>query len=57
VSPKQRARPGILVQQTPHRQGNRFGLVAAGQLFGRLFDQGDDVGSIDGNYIWQAVLP
>jgi hypothetical protein len=33
---EQRARPGILVQQTSHRESDRLGLVAAGQLLGRL---------------------
>jgi hypothetical protein len=47
MSAEQRARPGILVQQTPHRQSNRFGPVAANQLFGRLFDQRDDIRSGD----------
>jgi hypothetical protein len=36
MSAEQRAGPGILVQQTSHRQSDRLGLVAASQLFGRL---------------------
>jgi hypothetical protein len=43
MSAEQRAGPGILVQQTPHRQSDGLGLVAAGQLLGRFFDQRDGI--------------
>jgi hypothetical protein len=48
MSAEQRARPGILVQQTPRRRSDRLGLVAASQLFGQLLDQRDDIRSGDG---------
>ncbi|TMJ66804.1 MAG: hypothetical protein E6G83_09505 [Alphaproteobacteria bacterium] len=33
MSAEQQAGPGILVQQTPHRQSDRLGLVAAPASF------------------------
>ena len=51
VCPKQGTGASMLIQQKPHGHGNRFGLVSGSQLLGRLFDQGDDVGSIDSDNV------
>lgn len=56
MSPEQRAGSGILVQETPHGQGDRLGLVAIGQLFGRFLDEGDDIGPVDGDDVWHVDL-
>jgi hypothetical protein len=56
VSPEQRASPSVLIQQTPHGQGNCLGLVTAGQLLGGLFDQGDNIWPVDGDNVWHDLL-
>jgi hypothetical protein len=56
VRPEQRSRSGILIQEAPHGQCNRFGLAAASQLLGSLFDQRNDVRPIDRDYIWHIKI-
>src|SRR5580704_14697047 len=55
VGSEQRARPSLVVQQTPDCQSDRFGLVAARHPLGGPFDQGDDVRSIDGDDVCHTV--
>jgi len=36
----------VLIQQPPHREADRFGLVALSELVSRLLDQGNDIGRL-----------
>ena len=46
IRSEERARMGVLLQQAAHSQGDRFGLVAIGQLIGCFLDERDDLGRL-----------
>jgi hypothetical protein len=49
VAAEQGTLPRFQFQQTPHREGDPFRLVAAGETVGRCFDQSDHVWAVDGD--------
>jgi hypothetical protein len=56
VGAEQRSGPLVLIEQSPDRETDDLGLVAARELLCRPLYQGDDVGPVDGDHLSHIII-